>query len=122
MGHHGMEIELNYYESEDLKKFGEIGQHAKKLADDFFKYYGDVTGTDGALSKREKALIALAVSHAQKCPYCIDGHTKQAVRKGASEQEIMEAIWVAAEMRAGGAYAHSAVALNAIGETEPHHH
>src|SRR5436190_382472 len=62
----------SYYESEDLKKFGDIGQHAKKLADDFFRYYGEVTGTDGALSKREKALIALAVSHAMKCPYCID--------------------------------------------------
>ena len=48
----------SYYESADLKKFGEIGRHAKQLADDFFKYYGDVTGTDGALSKREKALIA----------------------------------------------------------------
>ena len=51
----------NYYESEDLRKFGDIGQHAKHLADGFFKYYGDVTGTDGALTKREKALIALAV-------------------------------------------------------------
>ena len=50
----------NYYDSDDLKKFGDIGQHAKSLADDFFKYYGNVTGTDGALSKREKALIALA--------------------------------------------------------------
>ena len=54
----------NYHESEDLKKFADIGQHAKKLADDFFKYYGNVTGTDGALSKREKALIALAVMQA----------------------------------------------------------
>jgi hypothetical protein len=58
----------SYYESEDLKKFGDIGQHAKKLADDFFRYYGGVTGTDGALSKREKALIALAVSHAINAP------------------------------------------------------
>ena len=44
----------NYYESEDLKKFGDIGQHAKNLADDFFKYYSDVTGADGALTKRER--------------------------------------------------------------------
>ena len=58
----------SYFESEDLKKFADIGRHGKALADDFFRYYGNVTGVDGALTKREKALIALAVSHAQKCP------------------------------------------------------
>ena len=56
----------SYYESQDLKKFGDIGKHGKKLADEFFKYCGDATGTDGALTKREKALIALAVAHSEK--------------------------------------------------------
>jgi AhpD family alkylhydroperoxidase len=56
----------------------------------------------------------VAVAHTTQCPYCIDGHTKLALRKGASEEEVMEAIWVAAEMRAGGAYAHSTLALNAM--------
>lgn len=46
-------------------------------------------------------------------PYCSNGHTRQARRKGASPEEIMEAIWMAAEMRAGGAYAHSTLALDA---------
>ncbi len=97
----------NYYESEDLKKFGDIGQHAKNLADDFFKYYGDVTGTDGALSKREKALIALAVSHAQKCPYCIDAYTTQCLETGANPEQMMEAVHVAAVMQAGITLVHS---------------
>jgi AhpD family alkylhydroperoxidase len=61
----------------------------------------------------------VAVAHVTQCPYCIDGHTKLAVRKGASPEEIMEAIWVAAEMRAGGAYAHSTLALTAM-EHESH--
>ena len=65
----------------------------------------------GALSEKTKQLIAVAVAHVTQCPYCIHGHTAQAMRKGASEQEIMEAIWVAAEMRAGGSYAHSALAI-----------
>jgi len=43
----------SYYESQDLAKFGAIGEHAKKLADEFFRYYGEVTGTDGALTRRE---------------------------------------------------------------------
>jgi alkylhydroperoxidase/carboxymuconolactone decarboxylase family protein YurZ len=53
-----------------------------------------------------------------QCPYCIKGHTKAALRHGATRQELMEAIWVAAEMRAGGAYAHTAVSLTAMDEVE----
>ena len=69
----------------------------------------------GTLEEKTKQLIAIAVAHVTQGPYCITGHSKLAERKGASEEEIMEAIWVAAEMRAGGAYAHSTIALNAIG-------
>jgi alkylhydroperoxidase/carboxymuconolactone decarboxylase family protein len=97
----------SYYESQDLAKFGGIGEHAKKLADEFFRYYGEVTGTDGALTKREKALIALAVSHAQKCPYCIDAYTTQCLETGASPEQMMEAVHVAAAMQAGITLVHS---------------
>ena len=60
----------------------------------------------------------MAVAHVTQCPYCIRGHTKAALRHGATREEIMEAIWVAAEMRAGGAYAHTAVSLTAMDEAE----
>ncbi|MGB4136043.1 MAG: carboxymuconolactone decarboxylase family protein [Microbacterium sp.] len=76
----------------------------------------------GALDEKTKQLIAVAVAHVTQCPYCIDGHTKQASRTGASDEEIMEAIWVAAEMRAGGAYAHSVVALSALDAVHGHAH
>ena len=76
----------------------------------------------GALDEKTKQLIAVAVAHVTQCPYCIDGHTRLAARKGASDEEIMEAVWVAAEMRAGGAYAHSLVALNALDAVHGHHH
>ena len=71
---------------------------------------------DGALSARTKQLIAVAVAHVTQCPYCIRGHTRGALRSGASEAEIMEAIWVAAEMRAGGSFAHSIIALSEMEE------
>ncbi len=71
---------------------------------------------EGALPVKTKQLIAVAVAHVTQCPYCIKGHTRAAIRHGASEQELMEAIWVAAEMRAGGAYAHSALALETAAE------
>lgn len=65
----------------------------------------------GALDEKTKQLIAVAVAHVTQCPYCIKSHTPQAIRKGASKEEIMEAIWVASEMRAGGAYAHANIAM-----------
>lgn len=67
---------------------------------------------EGALSEKTKQLIAVAVAHVTQCPYCIRSHTKVATRKGATQEEIMEAIWVAAEMRAGGAYAHATIAID----------
>ena len=104
----------HYFESEDLKKFGDIGQHAKQLADDFCKYYADATGTDGALSKREKALIALAVAHAQKCPYCIDAYTTQCLETGSNPEQMMEAVHVAAVMQAGITLVHSVQMKNRL--------
>ena len=69
---------------------------------------------DGALPAKTKDLIAVAVAHVTQCQYCIRAHTKSAQAKGASDKEIMEAIWVAAEMRAGAAVAHSALAIDVM--------
>ena len=81
---------------------------------DAFQAFSRQVFADGALPEKTKQLIAVAVAHVTQCPYCIRSHSRLAERHGASEQEIMEAIWVAAEMRAGGAYAHSLVALDAL--------
>ena len=81
-----------------------------------FTAFSEQVFADGALPTKTKQLIAVAVAHVTQCPYCIRGHTKAAQRHGATPEELMEAIWVAAEMRAGAAYAHSAVALEAMGE------
>jgi AhpD family alkylhydroperoxidase len=77
-----------------------------------FNAFSAAVFADGALPTVTKQLIAVAVAHVTQCPYCIKGHTRAALKQGASEQQLMEAIWVAAEMRAGGAYAHSALALD----------
>ncbi len=86
-----------------------------------FQAFSRQVFADGALPARTKQLIAVAVAHVTQCPYCIRGHTKAALRHGATPQELMEAMWVAAEMRAGGAYAHSNIALAAIAEAEHRH-
>jgi AhpD family alkylhydroperoxidase len=95
----------------------DIGATRKKLAPDIhdaFKAFSERVFAEGALPVKTKQLIAVAAAHITQCPYCIRGHTKAALRHGANANEIMEAIWVAAEMRAGGAYAHSALALDTI--------
>jgi AhpD family alkylhydroperoxidase len=97
----------------------EMGHRRHELApdiDDAFKTFSRAVFTGGALPEVTKQLIAVAVAHVTQCPYCIDGHTRIARHKGATDEEIMEAIWVAAEMRAGGAFAHSAIALRALSD------
>jgi AhpD family alkylhydroperoxidase len=74
-----------------------------------FEAFGRAVFAAGALDAKTKQLIAVAVAHVTQCPYCIKGHTKAARRAGATAEEMMEAVWVAAEMRAGGAYAHAAL-------------
>src|SRR5690554_2435093 len=85
---------------------------------DAWREFSQAVFRESALPSVTKQLIAVAVAHTTQCPYCIRGHTKEALRQGATEEQLMEAIWVAAEMRAGGAYAHSAVALDVMLEHE----
>jgi len=95
----------------------ELARKRKDLAPDIhsaFQAFSQRVFADGALSTKTKQLIAVAVAHVTQCPYCIRGHTQLALRHGATDQEVMEAIWVAAEMRAGGAYAHSIIAIDAM--------
>jgi AhpD family alkylhydroperoxidase len=94
----------------------DLADRRKELAPathDAFQAFSRQVFAAGALDEKAKQLIAVAVAHVTQCPYCIRGHTKAALRKGATEPELMEAVWVAAEMRAGGAYAHSILALDA---------
>lgn len=80
-------------------------------AEEAFRAFSRAVFADGALDKRTKELIAVAVAHVTQCPWCIEGHVKAARREGASPEQVMEAIWVASEMRAGAAFAHSVKAL-----------
>lgn len=101
----------------------ELSERRKALAPDThaaLETFSRAVFAKGALSEKTSQLIAVPVAHVTQCPYCIDGHTRLAHRKGASAEEAMEAIWVAAEMCAGGVYAHSTLALHALGERQAH--
>lgn len=95
----------HYYHPADLARFSEIGENAPELAKKFFDWYGAVFA-EGALSAREKSLIALAVAHAVQCPYCIDAYSQDALEKGSDLDQMTEAVHVAAAIRGGSSLVH----------------
>jgi AhpD family alkylhydroperoxidase len=95
----------------DTREFSRRRRQLHPETEGAFQAFSKLVFADGALSTKTKQIIAVAVAHVTQCPYCIKSHTRAALSAGASDKELMEAIWVAAEMRAGAAYAHSALAL-----------
>jgi len=102
-----------YYDPADLGKFGDIAEFQKPLADKFFAWYGEVF-KEGALTAREKSLIALAVAHGVQCLYCIDAYSTDALEKGCSEAQMMEAVHVAAAIRGGATLVHGTQMMNHV--------
>ena len=105
----------NYYNAEDLKNFGNITEFQPELGEKFFDYYGAVF-QNGTLTEREKSLIALGVAHAVQCPYCIDAYTDTCLKKGADEEQMMEAVHVAAAIKGGAALVHGVQMMNQVKE------
>ena len=97
----------------------ELAQKRRDLAPEVqaaFDAFSRTVFKDGALSAKMKQILAVAVAHVTQCPYCIKGHTKAALRAGATPEELTEAVWVAAEMRAGGAFAHASLMIASLSE------
>jgi 4-carboxymuconolactone decarboxylase len=94
-----------YYHDHDLQQFAKIGDHAPELWRKFSEWYGAVFA-EGALTEREKALIALGVAHAVQCPYCIDAYTQAALEKGSNLEQMTEALHVASAIRGGASLVH----------------
>ena len=102
-----------YYHPKDLARFGEMGLEARELWKKFSEWYNAVF-QEGALTEREKALIALAVAHALQCPYCIDAYTTTSLEKGSAPEQMTEAVHVAAAIRGGAALAHGVQMRNRL--------
>lgn len=102
-----------YYNPKHLPNFGKISEGNPELAEKFFAYYGAVF-EEGALSKREKALIAIAVAHTVQCPYCIDAYTKECLQQGADLEQMTEAVHVATAIRGGSSLIHGLQMLDQV--------
>lgn len=103
----------SYYKPEHLPQFGSISEGSPALAEKFFSYYGAVF-EEGALTVREKSLIALAVAHAVQCPYCIDAYTSKSMQEGCDLEEMTEAIHVSTAIRGGASLVHGIQMLEQV--------
>ncbi|MDW5287944.1 arsenosugar biosynthesis-associated peroxidase-like protein [Formosa sp. PL04] len=110
-------MQKTYYDPADLKKFSKISDWNEELGEKFFDYYGKVFEA-GALTEREKSLIALAVSHTVQCPYCIDAYTGDALQRGITKEEMMEALHVSAAIRGGASLVHGVQMMNKVNKLE----
>ncbi len=101
----------HYHDPEDLKLLPEM----KKLAPDEFAGFvaldAIVGKENGAIPRKYRELIAIAVACTTQCPYCLDVHTRNAKRAGATREEVAETALLAAALRAGAAVTHGALAL-----------
>lgn len=104
---------MSYYEENDLGKFGDVGKQRPDLFAKFMEWY-NASQQEGALSKREKALIGLAVAHTVQCPYCIDAFTQSCLESGSNAEQMTEALHVSAAVRGGAALVHGVQMQNTI--------
>src|ERR1051326_9379976 len=104
---------MSYYEAEDLDRFGEVGRERPDLFAKFMAWY-NAAQEEGALSKREKALIGLAVAHTLQCPYCIDAFAQSCLETGSNTEQMTEAIHLASAVRGGAALVHGVQIINSV--------
>ena len=110
-------MQKTYYDPADLKKFGNITEWSEELGAKFFDYYSSVF-KEGKLTAREKSLIALAVSHTEKCPYCIDAYSKDGLQRGITKEEMMEAVHVGAAIKSGAVLVHGVQMMNKVNKLD----
>jgi AhpD family alkylhydroperoxidase len=107
-----------FYPLDGRKHYKHLEEAQRNMFQAFKNFNNEIFEKESTLPRKMKELIAIAVAHTTQCPYCIEGHVRTAKKAGASDQEIAEAIFVAAALRAGGAFAHSTIAMSVLNETD----
>ncbi len=108
----------SFYPLDGRKYYKDLMEAQKDMFTAFRNFNHEIFEKESALPRKIKELVAVAVAHTTQCPYCIDTHAKAAAKAGATQTEIAEAIFVAAALRAGGAFAHSTLAMAALKDGE----
>ncbi|MGC1678777.1 MAG: carboxymuconolactone decarboxylase family protein [Candidatus Binataceae bacterium] len=108
----------DFYSKETSKHLRKLRQMAPDMMKGFMDF-DQAVFKDGAIPSKTKELMAITAAHVTQCPWCIEAHVTRAKDKGCTDEEIAEAVWVAAAMRAGAAFSHGAIAMAV---TEEHKH
>ena len=98
------------YDIKNLDMMKSLEVHAPKAMQAFVAF-DKAALVEGAIPRKYKELMALAVAFTTQCPYCIELHSNKARETGASNPEIAEAVLVAAALRAGGSITHGTHAM-----------
>lgn len=113
----------HYFDSDDKKYTRVYKRETPDILDAFTAFNDAVFATEGReIPLKYRELIAVAVAFTTQCVYCIDGHSKSAVRAGATEGELAEAAWVASALRAGASYTHGRLAFKLVENEHEHAH
>jgi AhpD family alkylhydroperoxidase len=102
---------MHYHDSDDLKLMKELKTLAPVEFKTFVEFDSIVGKEDGAIPRKYRELMAIAVASTTQCPYCLDFHTRNAKKAGATREEVAEAVFIAAALRAGAAATHGTLAL-----------
>lgn len=108
-----------YQSPHDLLLAKQLAASAPKEAQAFFHLKQTAERPDGGIPPKYRELISVAVSLVTQCPYCIDVHTRQARQAGASQQEVAEAVFIAAALAAGAVAGHGLLAIKLFGGASP---
>ena len=103
---------MHNYDEDDLARFGDIAKHKPELFEKFMAWY-TACQDEGSLTKREKALIGLAVAVTVQCPYCIDAFTNSCLENGSNMEQMTEALHLASAIRGGASLIHGIQSQNA---------
>lgn len=103
-----------FYPFDARKHYKDLMEAQPAMFQAFIQFNKEIFEKESALPRKYKELIAIAVAHTTQCPYCIESHVKEAQKAGATESEIAEAIFIAAALRAGGAFAHSTISMSTV--------
>lgn len=101
----------DYHEHADLAQLAELARLARPEFEGFLGLNNALERKNGAIPTKYRELMCVAIAAATQCPYCMEVHTAQAKRAGATREEVAEAIFVAAALRAAASVTHGALAL-----------
>jgi AhpD family alkylhydroperoxidase len=101
----------DYNEHADLGRLGDLAELARPEFEGFLGLNNAFERKNGRIPQKYRELMAIAVAATTQCPYCLDVHASAAKKAGATREEVAEAVFVAAALRAGAAVTHGTLAL-----------